>query len=125
MHTNDLLVIHGALFVLLERERRVEGGDGCLYFAFKLYPRLCIFMHAGEFVMQNNNVPPFHLIIFLVCESLPLLSFRVLFSSSLPTSNHTAMCTHTVSPRVHVMHIKTLGRRNAHQHNLTVSATVL
>lgn len=34
---------------------------------------------AGEFVMQNNNVPPFHLYLifinFLVCKSLQLLSF--------------------------------------------------
>lgn len=31
--------------------------------------------YAGEFVMWNNNMPHFHLIHFLVCESLQLLSF--------------------------------------------------
>ena len=31
--------------------------------------------YAGEFVMRNNNMPHFHLINFLVCESLQLFSF--------------------------------------------------
>lgn len=31
--------------------------------------------YAAEFVMWNNNVPPFHFINFLACENVPLLSF--------------------------------------------------
>lgn len=31
--------------------------------------------YAGEFIMQNNSMPPFHLINFLVSESWLLQSF--------------------------------------------------
>lgn len=35
--------------------------------------------YAAEFVMRNNNVPPFHFINFLVCESVSLLLFPGVF----------------------------------------------
>lgn len=63
------------LCLLLVRGR--EDWNAWLYFAFKLYPRLCLFMH-GSLVNRQCKITfgSFFIPSFLFsCESLPLQSF--------------------------------------------------